>query len=365
MVFIYDALRLPIGKANGIYKDVIPEVLMAAVLKELTARNKTTPQEIILSNAFGTGGNMGRYAALEAGLPESIPVTTIDFQCAGGLKAVELAGSLIKAGDAEAVIAGGMESRSMAPFKAYKGHDPRFQKTQPFYSIAKFSPKQTFDFTLLKAAENVAIKYQLTKTEMIKWTQKSHQKASMKSSKDALEPYLFKLKETDTDQSIKPETNFESLSSSQFIDRTVSAHYNDGAAAVFLGNEFISRKPLAKILGCFSIGNNPDYAPDAVISATKGLLSKTDLDLSAIDYFEVNESFSIIPLIFAKTFGVVEEKINVLGGNLAYGHPFGASGTINLIHLIATLKQKNAKRGLVVLPAAGGLSTAMIIENVF
>lgn len=368
-MYIHQALRLPIGKANGIYKGTIPEALMAAVLKEIQARAGVLPDELILANAFGTGGNMGRYASLLAGFPETIPVTTIDSQCSGGLRAVELACAVLGSGHAERVIAGGMESRSMAPLKSYRDGDPR--KTGPYYTTAVFAPGGPAagdppagePDTLLKAAEKTALKHRISKAEMLRWTEDSHRKAANPEIQNLLHPFIHRLAPEHRDQSVRPGTDFNALSTGQLIDRTVSAHYNDGAAAVLLGNR--PENALAKVVAAYTTGWDPRFAPEAVLPATAGVLEKAGFTPDDIDIFEVNESFSLIPAIFAKEFNVRPDRINVAGGNLAYGHPFGASGTINLIHLIAALKWKNAKRGLVVLPAAGGLATAMIIENVF
>lgn len=368
-MYIHQALRLPTGKANGIYKDSIPEALMVAVLKEMQARSGVLPDELILANAFGTGGNMGRYASLLAGFPEEIPVTTIDSQCSGGLRAIELSCAVISSGNAERVIAGGMESHSMAPLKSYREGDPR--KKGPYYTTAAFAPGEPAvdesaaggQDTLLKAAENTALKHRIPKAEMLRWTQDSHRKAADPEVQNLLSRFIHRLAPQHRDQSIRSGTNFSTLSTAELIDRTVSAHYNDGAAAVMLENR--PENALAKIVATYTTGWDPRFAPEAVLPAAAGVLKKAGLTADDIDIFEVNESFSLIPAIFAKEFNVRPDRINVLGGNLAYGHPFGASGTINLIHLVAALKWKNAKCGLVVLPAAGGLATAMIIENVF
>ncbi|MCP9770017.1 thiolase family protein [Lacihabitans sp. LS3-19] len=366
MTYIFDAIRLPIGKANGIYKNIIPEELMAFVLKNLLIRNKLYSEnidEVILANAFGTGGNMARFAALSAGFSIENSVFTIDSQCSGGLKSLEIANAYLTSGMKNLIIAGGMESKSFAPTKAYQSQDPRFQLENPFFSTAQFSPNQESEFPLIKAAENVANKYQISKAEMLEWATASHKKASSDFSKNAVESFVVKINEKHEDQSIKGNTDLDKLATENMIDRTVSAHYNDGAAAVLIGNENELLKPIAKILAVESVGCSPVYAQEGVINATDKLLKVANLKIQEIDLFEINESFALIPLIFAKVFGVAKEKINVLGGNLAHGHPFGASGTINLIHLLASLKLKNKKVGLVAIPAAGGQATAMLVEK--
>ena len=358
---------MPIGKANGIYKNIIPENLAAFLLRKIVERNDLSYQEIdevILANAFGTGGNMARYAALSAGLSENIPALTIDSQCSGGLRAVEIGNALLKSIHANFVIVGGMESQSLSPKKAYQSHDERFDSSSPYYSTARFSPGQSGAFPLLDAAERVALKYGILKEDMVKWAIESHQKAFWAEEQGLIISFIEKMDKSHRDQSIRPELDLFRLATNKLIDRTVSAHYNDAAACILLGKENDKLKPLARIIATASVGYNPDFAPEGVIYATKKLFENTDLKLSDVDLFEINESFALIPLIFAKVFGVEDSKINALGGNLAYGHPFGASGTINLIHLIAALQSKKLKYGLVVIPAAGGQATAVLIENV-
>lgn len=366
-VYIYDAVRVPIGKANGIYKNILPENLAAFLIKKLHGRNGIEQQEVdevILANAFGTGGNMARYAALSAGLPNSISAFTIDSQCSGGLKSVELAFALLNSVSHKMVIAGGMESKSLVPKKGYQINDERFDENKEFYTTAKFSPDQHGDFPLLEAANNVAKKYEITKEEMLTWAEASHQKAFFARERRILEPFVEKIIDNHIDQSIRPEADLYRLSTADLIDRTVSAHYNDAAACVLIGKKHYRLKPIAKIIATASMGLSPEFAPEGVIFATEKLFKSSKIRIDQVELFEINESFALIPLIFAKVFEIDTSKINVLGGNLAYGHPFGASGVINLIHLIASLKFKNLKYGLVVIPAAGGQATAVLVENI-
>ena len=364
-VYIYDAIRVPIGKANGIYKHILPEHLAAFLIQKLIERNKLDPdevQEVIFANAFGTGGNMTRYASLSAGLPESISAFTIDSQCSGGLKAVELGFILLKSVQQKLMIVGGMESKSLAPKKAYQSHDERFDSNKTFFTTAKFSPNQLEDFPLLAAAKNVALKYEITKEQMLVWANASHQKAFQAQS--ILKPFIERISENHSDQSIRAQSDLFKLTSNELIDRTVSAHFNDAAACILIGNTHEKLKPLAKIIATASVGCSPEHAPEGVIFATEKLFENSKIGIEQIELFEINESFALIPLIFAKVFEIDAVKINVLGGNLAYGHPFGASGAINLIHLIASLKFKKLKYGLTVIPAAGGQATAVLIENI-
>lgn len=358
---------MPIGKANGIYKNILPENLAAFLIQKLMVRNNLCNieiEEVILANAFGTGGNMARYASLSAGLDESISAFTIDSQCSGGLKSIELGFAILKTLNQKLMIVGGMESKSLAPKKAYQSNDERFDSNQEFFKTAKFSPNQVGDFPLLEAAKNVALKYEISKGQMLVWANSSHQKAFQAQEKGIIKPFIEKISENHSDQSIRPEIDLFKLTTNDLIDRTVSAHYNDAAACILIGNTHEKLKPLAKIIATASAGCSPDHAPEGVILATKKLFENSEIGMEQIELFEINESFALIPLIFAKVFEIDTAKISVLGGNLAYGHPFGASGAINLIHLIASLKFKKLKYGLAVIPAAGGQATAVLIENI-
>jgi acetyl-CoA C-acetyltransferase len=358
---------VPIGKANGIYKNTLPENLAAFLIQKLLVRNNLSNleiEEIILANAIGTGGNMARYASLSGGLDESISAFTIDSQCSGGLKSVELGVSLIKSSARKLLIVGGMESKSLAPKKAYQSNDERFDSSKEFFTTAKFSPNQVGEYPLLEAAKNVASKYAINKEEMLIWAKLSHEKAFFAKENAILEPFIEKISEDHKDQSIRPEIDLFKLATNDLIDRTVSAHYNDAAACVLMGNAQEKLKPLARIIATASVGIHPDFAPEGVIMATRKLFETSEIKIDEVDLFEINESFALIPLIFAKVFAVEKSKINVLGGNLAYGHPFGASGAINLIHLLASLKYKKRKYGLAVIPAAGGQATAVLVENI-
>jgi acetyl-CoA C-acetyltransferase len=336
------------------------------LIKKLIERNDLLPHqidEVVLANAFGTGGNMARYASLSANLPDSVSSFTIDSQCSGGLKSVDLAYSMIKSDAASLVIAGGMESKSLAAKKAYQAHDERFDANNEFYTTAKFSPEQSAEFPLLTAAQNVAVKYDVSKEEMLAWAKDSHRKAFFARENQVLNPFVEKIANSHQDQSIRNGVDLIQLATNDLIDRTISAHYNDGAACVLIGHDQSSLRPIAKIIATASAGVAPDFAPEGVIFATQKLLEKIKFSISQIDLFEINESFALIPLIFAKVFGLDHHQMNTLGGTLAYGHPFGASGAINLIHLIAALQHKNLKYGLVVIPAAGGQATAMLVEK--
>jgi acetyl-CoA C-acetyltransferase len=370
--YIVDGFRLPIGKVNGIYKNVIPEIFTGLLLKKLLEKYPQLAyesDEIILGCALGTGGNMTRYTALGAGFPERTPSYTVDAQCASGLKAIILADQQIKAG-ANCVIAGGMESNSLSPKRQYKPLDQRFIDDKTFYTQASFAPSTFGDSSLIKAAENVATKYNITKKEMMHWAVESHNQAQSAIENGFLLDTIISYKNHVKDQAIKNDLTFDRLEKAQsdhLIDHTNTAHLHDGACVhLVASNKFCDKyeiTPTYKLSATSSIAGPPNLAPMGVIWAVEALLQKTGLKIDEIDLFEVNESFAVNALAFAQHFQVKPSKMNIFGGNLAYGHPFGASGAINLLHLIEAMKVTNAKRGIISIAAAGGLGMAVMIEK--
>ena len=175
--YIIDGLRLPIGKANGLYKNTLPEVFTAHLLQQFQVKYpflKENIDELILGNALGTGGNMARYVLLEAAFNIETPATTIDMQCGSGLKSVILADGILRGGNANCIIAGGMESNSLAPKRQYHHRDSRFIDSETYFTQASFAPPQFGDADMTKAAENVAKLYSISKEDMMLWTVNSH-----------------------------------------------------------------------------------------------------------------------------------------------------------------------------------------------
>ncbi len=370
--YIIEGQRLPIGKVNGIYKNIIPEVFAAEVLRFFLQKypflySKT--DEIIMGCALGTGGNMARFSTLEAGFSENTPAYTVDAQCASGLKAIILADNQIKAG-ANSVLAGGFESNSLAPARSYQPNDQRFINHKPNYKQATFAPASFGEASLLKAAENVANKFNITKNSMMQWTAESQQKAIQTIDNEYLKEIILPYLGNFTDQAIKRNITFEGLQKSQtlqLIDYTNTAHLHDGAAAHLLVSEQFctdfNLQPTFKIVETATASGPPALSPMGVIWAVEKLLHKTGLKIEEIDLFEVNESFAVNAMAFVQHFQVKTAKMNIFGGNLAFGHPFGASGAINMLHLVEAMKITNAKYGIVAVAAAGGLGMAVLIEK--
>jgi acetyl-CoA C-acetyltransferase len=372
--YILDGFRLPIGKANGYYKSVMPEMLLATLLRHLQGKYTFLPNqldELLLGVALGTGGNMARYALLEAGYPLHVPAYTLDFQCGSGLKALTIAEAQLKSDISQCLIAGGMESNSLAPKRQYHPRDSRYVDADTFYTRATFAPTKIGDASLPLAAQQVADQYQISKANMMDWTVNSHKKAHDALQKGYLNDVMIPFETYIADQPIRKNLTLEHLQqsqTSQLIDHTNTAHLHDGAAVLLMANKPFcdehSLIPQFEIVASATAGGLPNQSPLGVVWATEKLLKNTGIQIDEIGLFEVNESFAVKPLAFIKHFGVSVEKVNIFGGGLAYGHPFGASGAINTLHLMQAMKIQKVRYGLVTIGVAGGQGVAMLLENV-
>lgn len=370
-VYIVDAIRLLTGKRFGYYKNVAPEVFTGYLLKKLFERNPSIVSEIseiILGTAVGTGGNMARYIALEAGIDSSIPAFTVDAQCVGSYKAIEMGYALIKAGMVEVVIVGGFESSSLQPTRIYHKNDSRFNEEG--YAYAAFAPPEFGDSTLIGTAEATAIRHGISKEAMVDWTILSNQRAAKVAKEGLLNLYLINYGGISQDQTLKDPELIKTVANrnlGKLIDATTSCQYSDGAALAILCSEAIRQKlsfaPEFEITATASTASEIQDTPIAFAKAINELLQSNGLSVQDIDLFEINESFALKPLYFLENNAISKERVNILGGNLAYGHPFGASGTMNLIHLMAALKFSDKNRGVVAASAAGGLGNALLIQR--
>lgn len=361
-VYILEALRVPNAKKNGAYKHIIPEKLAAFLIKELINKYHflaSSAHSVILGTSLGTGGNMARYAALEAGLPASIAAFTIDTQCISGFQAIQQGYALIKAQLADCVIVGGIESTSLAPIRRYHPNDPRFDP-EP-YTIAQFSPNQQADFSLLAAAERCMEGYSISLEETFQQAILSHENA-LKSTKLVsrfIKPFSIEQDET-LRQNLKE--LIQKKPSSKKVNLYTSADFTDGASILVLVSEkFVSKNTEFKIDAIEFAGDDPSLAPRAFVEAIKKLPQSK---LNTVEAAEINESFAIKPLIYMKEFGIDSSKVNIFGGNLAYGHPFGASSVQNFIHLMAAMNSQSYSSGLVAASAAGGIGAACILQKV-
>lgn len=390
-VVIVSAVRTAIGTFGGSLKDVPAVDLGALVIKEAVNRAGIKPElveEVIMGNVIqaGLGQNTARQAAVKSGLPEEIPAMTINKVCGSGLRAVSLAAQMIKAGDADCVVAGGMESMSNAPYAIKEmrwGH--KMNATKTVDTMINDALWDAFnDYHMGVTAENIAEKWNLTREELDAFAASSQAKAeaAIKAGKfkDEIVPVVIPQRKGDpkvfdTDEGPRFGTTAETLAKLKpcFIkDGKVTAGnasgINDGAAAFVIMSadkaKELGLKVMATIKSYGSRGLDPAIMGYGPFYATKKALENVNMEVKDLDLIEANEAFASQSLAVAKDLGFDMDKVNVNGGAIALGHPVGASGARILTTLLYEMEKRDAKRGLATLCIGGGMGTALIVERV-
>jgi len=372
---IVDAKRTGIGKKGGIFKSLPPEQLGAAVLRSLITENEVNESEIdeiILGNAIGPGGNLARLTSLTAGLPVHIPGVTIDRQCGAGLEAINYACRLVQAGAGDIYIAGGVESSSLAPWKMAKPNT--LYNTPTLFERARFSPESIGDPDMGVAADNVAHRYHISRAEQDDFALNSHQKAVNSHRKGHFKDEIVPLLGHIQDEGPRSRLNKKLLQRLQpaFTHHgTVTAGnacaINDGASAVLIMSEekCLSLGLIPKLIfkDATSVGVDPNLLGIGPIPAVKKLLKRTRLTVEDIDLVEFNEAFASQVLASVKALHIPLNKLNLGGGAIAFGHPYGASGAILVTRLMTELLIHQKKYGLATLGIGGGLGLATLFER--
>jgi acetyl-CoA C-acetyltransferase len=389
-VFILSAVRTPIGKFLGELSDLPAPRLGAVALGEALKRvNVEAKQidEVIFGNVVqaGVGQNPARQAALLAGFPDTIAAYTVNKVCGSGLKAAMLGVQAIKAGDADIVAAGGMESMSRAPHllegsrSGFKYGDGKLVDSLirdglwcPFENCA-----------MGESAEYIAGKCSITRSDQDRFSAQSHRRAAAAWDTGAFANEIVsvtvgsgaKAKVVAKDEGIRPDSSPEGLAKLRpafRTDGTVTAgnasQLSDGGAAVVLASEEATKKlgakPLARVVAYATSGVAPKDIFIAPVSAVNMVLEKAKLRLSDIDLFELNEAFAAQMLACGQELGLDESKVNIHGGAIALGHPIGASGARVLVTLVHALHKHGKKYGLASLCLGGGNAVALIVERV-
>ncbi|WP_211746261.1 thiolase family protein [Paenibacillus sp. Marseille-Q4541] len=372
------AKRTPIGRMGGVLNRLEPEDLLAPLIRHTITVTKL-PQEsiddVIIGNVVGPGGNIARVAALEAGLPVSVPGVTVDRQCGSGLEAINIAARLIQSGAGEVYLAGGVESTSRAPWKMAK---PQTLMGVPqLYTRAHFTPSSYGDPDMGIAAENVANKYAISREEQDLYALNSHQKAihaqQMGRFQQEIVPLQIEGDWITTDECPRASTSYDKLQKLKpiFLENgTVTAGntcpINDGAALVLMMSrekcEEYKLKPTLRIVDAQSAGVDPNYLGMGPVPAVQKILRRQQLSVDDLDIVEFNEAFASQVLASLNELQIPEEKVNLGGGALAIGHPYGASGAILMTRLCAEMLHNPYKRGLATLGIGGGMGIATIVE---
>lgn len=389
-VVIVSAVRTAIGSYNGSLAEISAVELGALVIQEAIKRaniDLIEVDEVIMGNVLqaGLGQNPARQAALKAGLPVEIPALSINKVCGSGLEAVNLAARAILAGDADVVVAGGMESMSNAPYlleKARRGY--RMGHSELIDSMIRDGLWcATNDYHMGITAENIAQAYDITREMQDELAAQSQDKAVKAIEegrfKEEIVPVIIPQRKGnpiifDTDEHPKRGTTIEKLAVLRTAfqkDGSVTAGnasgLNDGAAAFVVMSldkaKELGLTPLARIRSFASAGVDPSLMGIGPVPASTKALAKAGLTVDDLDLIEANEAFAAQFLAVGKELGFAKEKVNINGGAIALGHPVGASGARILVTLLHAMKQRDAKVGLATLCIGGGQGVATIIER--
>ena len=389
-VVIVSAVRTPVGSFGGALKDTTAAVLGSIAVKAAIERAGINPEiidEVVFGSVLqgGLGQNIARQVSIHAGIPKEVPAFTLNKVCGSGLRTVALAAQIIKAGDADCIIAGGTESMSLAPYVMPSARwGARMGDTKVVDMMVYDGLTDVFNgYHMGITAENIAEQWGLTREELDAFSANSQNKAeaAIKAGrfKDEIVPVVLPQKKGDpiifdTDEYVKFGTTAEKLGALRPAfkkDGVVTAGnasgINDGAAAfVVMSKEkadALGLKALCTIKSYASAGVDPSIMGIGPVPATNKALAKAGLKVADLDLVEANEAFAAQSLAVGKDLGLDPTKLNVNGGAIAIGHPIGASGGRILVSLIHEMGKRDAKVGLATLCIGGGQGTALIIER--
>jgi acetyl-CoA C-acetyltransferase len=388
---IVSATRTATGKFLGALKRFTAPQLGAIVIREAVSRASIDPaivEECIMGNVVsaGLGQAPARQAALRGGLSDNVAALTVNKVCGSGLKAVMLAAQAVALGDADVVVAGGMESMSNCPYLLPGVREGlRLGHGQAIDSMINDGLWCTFEnWHMGNAGEVVAADFGITRAAQDGFALQSHRKAAEATSagrfRAEIVPLTIPQKQGDPlsfdrDESIRADTSMEALSALRpafKADGTVTAGnappVNDGAAALVVMSEGRARElnvgPMARIAGQASSGLAPKYVLMTPVEAIKRVIAKTGWSLADVDLFEINEAFSVQMVAILAELGVDATRVNVNGGAVALGHPIGASGARILTTLLYALQERGLRRGVAALCLGGGNGVALAVERI-
>ena len=387
-VVIVSAVRTPIGSFMGSLSSVTAPQLGAAAIKGALEKINLDPNlvdEVLMGNVIqaGVGQAPATQATLFAGLPNTIPTTTVNKVCASGMKAVMQGAQAIMNGDAEVVVAGGMENMSLIPHYVHMRNGIKFGPTSLVDGMQKDGLTDAYDGNAMGVcADLCATEYNISREEQDAFAIQSYERSAKawaegKFDNEVIpvsipqrrgEPIIFAKDEEFTNVKLD---KIPTLNAVFTKDGTVTAAnastINDGAAALVLMSEekaqSLGIKPLAYIKSYADAAQEPKWFTTAPAKALPKALDKAGMSISDVDYFEFNEAFSVVGLANAKILGLENDKVNVNGGAVSLGHPLGCSGARIIVTLINVLEQNNAKIGAAAICNGGGGASAIVIER--
>ena len=382
-VVIVDAIRSPLGKRNGWLREQHPVKLGSHVVRALLERCGLEKAEVdhlifgCVSQVAEQTLNIARNVVLDAELPVEVPATAIDFQCGSSQQSIHLAAAMVSSGQADTVIAGGVESMTRVPMGSSLGIGGASPFTDNIMESHNMIPQGI-------ASDEIAAKWGITRLEMDELSLTSHRRAWKATEAGLLRREIAPVQGVDDagnlvlverDQGIRPSTTLEKMAKLEpvFTPDGVttagnSSQISDGAAAVLVMSAAkaaqLSLKPRARIVEATTVGSDPHLMLTGPIPATEKVLRRAGMDLGDIDLFEVNEAFASVPRIWERDVGGDLSRVNIHGGAIALGHPLGGSGARLMTALINALETTGSRFGLQTMCCGGGMATATIIERI-
>lgn len=373
-IVIIDALRTPVGKYDGALAEYSAEKLGTHVVSALLSKNKNIKsdvEQVIFGNVLqaGNGQNIARQIAIHSGLSNTVPASTINEVCGSGMKAVILAKQLLQLGEAEVVIAGGTESMSNAPII-------KNRKTQE-ETLSMLNDGLVDAFSGISMGiigETIAEQFDISRADQDAFAQNSQEKAVAASQAGIFKEEIVAIGEVGVDETPRPSSSLEKLATLRTAFKengTVTAGnsspVNDGASAVILATKDYAEKHgipyLAEVVDSTEVGIDPAIMGVSPIEAIKKLINRSELELSDIDLFEINEAFAASSLAVNRELGLNESQVNIYGGAIALGHAIGSSGSKILTTLSYALKREQKRYGIASLCIGGGLGLAVLLKN--
>ena len=389
-VVLAGACRTAIGKMGGALSNTPAAELGAIVIKEALNRAGVKPEQVdeVLMGCViqaAQGQNVARQASIKAGLPIEVPAVTLNVVCGSGLNCVNQAAAMIMAGQADIVVAGGMENMSMAPYamtKARFGY--RMNNATIVDTMVNDALTDAFNhYHMMITAENICDRWNLTREELDEFSANYQQKAEKAMAEhkfdDEIVPVPVKVKkeivEFKVDEGPRPGTTAESLSKLRccsgkeggMVTAGNASGINDGAAAIVVMSEEKAKElgvtPMATWVQGALAGVEPEIMGIGPVAATRKVMERTGLTVDDMDLIEANEAFAAQSVAVARELGFDMSKVNVNGGAVALGHPVGASGCRILVTLLHEMQKRDAKKGLATLCIGGGMGCATIVER--
>ena len=388
-IVIISATRTAIGKFGGQFASISAVELGTAVAKSAIEKGKVDPtliDTVIFGQVLqaGLGQNPARQVALNSGLPHTSTALTVNEVCGSGLKSILLAAQAIRLGDAKIVLAGGMENMSLAPHLLQNRFATKNGNCTMIDALFHDGLTDAFSNEAMGiTAENLVEKYGFTRQQLDEFAAQSQQKAYQAQQNGAFDKEITPIEITnkktkqmltiDKDESIRPKTTVESLSSLRpafkkdgIVTAGNSSGINDGAAALILTTREVANTLnlpiLATLTGYAEAGVDPSIMGIGPVPAIEKLIQRTHIPLDRVDLFELNEAFAAQSLAVIKDLKINPEKVNVNGGAIALGHPIGASGARIVVTLIHALQQRQLQTGIASLCVGGGMGVALSLK---